>query len=69
MSITTVKVFWVRSLLRLFLFILLNWVSLWLSLCFCKGCHLTSSCRISTDICFLAPVAIFAASLCILSSS
>ena len=43
-------------------------LSLWLSLRFCKGCHLTSSCRFSREISFVEPVAIRAASFCILSS-
>ena len=35
----------------------------------CKGCHLTFSSRFSRDVSFVAPVAILAASFCILTSS
>ena len=42
-----------------FVFILKNRVSLWLSSRFPKGCHLTSSCRFTRDISFVATVATF----------
>ena len=38
------------------------------SLDFCKSCHLTSSKRFSRYVCFVVPVAIFAALFCILCS-
>ena len=46
-----------------FVFILKNRVSLWLSLRFRKGCHLTLSCRFTRDISFVATVATLAASI------